>query len=321
MNIDLLENIELVHGAAEVYASEEGFSFVRMTPEILDFYGQSEATETRANCSSGVRICFNSNTSFIAMRLSYGRSTRPVYAVDIVLDDTELLTFSPDNPGDGFSFTAELSAGGERRIEIHLPHLCESVLNELIIEDGATLTPVTYPDHRIIFIGDSITQGMTTTSPTHAYATQLAKLLESDFHNISVGGAAMKQEIGEMALGLEWNTAFVAYGVNDCAQSRSLEGFAADTVGMLRHLSERENALIYLLTPIPWLVAPPVNALGLTLADYRKTLCEVAADFKSVKVIDGLKLVPDKAAYFADGCHPNDYGMEIYATSLFKQLT
>ncbi|MDD2404509.1 MAG: SGNH/GDSL hydrolase family protein [Victivallaceae bacterium] len=322
MNINLVENIELVHGAAEVCAGEDGFSLARMTEELLTFYSFSEAQEIRASCPSGVRICFNSNTSFVAMRISYGRLARAIFAVELVVDGTEVLTFAPETPENGLTFTTELPAGGERRIEIFLPHLCECQVNELIIEDGATLTPVKYPGKRIIFIGDSITQGMTSSSPLKSYTSRLAAKLDWDFHNISVGGAIMKQEVGRMAEKIKWDLAILAYGVNDFAQSRPLDEFIADTVGMLRYLCQRKKSVVWLITPIPCPAVPPVNTQGLKIDDYRKALTDAATEFDNVRVVDGTELVPDDKKYFDDdGVHPNDLGMASYADVMFKKMS
>lgn len=317
MKINLVDHIELVHGAAEVVAAENGFTFLRMSSPLTEFYSYSEAAEIRSNCASGVRICFRSNTPFVAMQLSYGRPARQIYAVDMVVDGVQRSTFAPESVEDGFAFDAELPAGGgEHTIELYLPHLCECTVLELAIADGATLEPVKYQGGRIIFLGDSITQGMTSTSPLRSYSAMLSAGLKRDFHNICVGGAVMRQEVGRMALDFSWNTAVVAFGVNDCSQKRPLEDFTADTRGLLEALTSREGASIYMLTPIPWLSGPEGN----NLEEYREIIRKVAADFDQVTVIEGTDLVPAESEYLADGCHPNDTGMQVFAENLLAKI-
>lgn len=318
MEINLLDHIELVHGAAEVVVGENGFSLLRMTRRLSDFYSYSEAAEIRANCPSGVRICFRSDTSFIGMRLNYGRPARKIYAVDLIIDGIERLTFAPQDIEHGFAFNAELPAGGaEHSIEVHMPHLCECTVEELIIEDGATLAPLKFTGGRMIFLGDSITQGMTSSSPARAYASLLAAGLKRDFHNICVGGAVMRREVGKMALDLSWKTAVAAFGVNDCSQQRALEEFTADTRGMFEALTSRSEANVYALTPIPWPASPPDRKLE----DFRDAIRVAARHFERVQVIEGTELVPNDARYFVDGCHPNDAGMQAYAENLLEQIS
>jgi lysophospholipase L1-like esterase len=318
MEINLLDRIELVHGAAEVVAGENGFSLLRMTRELAEFYGGSEAVEVRTNCPSGVRICFRSDTSFVGMRLNYGRPAREVYAIDLVIDGIERLTFVPQSVENGFAFNAELPGGGgaEHTIELHMPHLCECTVEELVIEDGATLAPLKFTGGRMIFIGDSITQGMVSSSPARAYTALLATGLKRDFHNLCVGGAVMRHEVGRMALDLSWKAAVVAFGVNDCSQQRTLEAFMADTRGMFEALTSRSEATVYALTPIPWPASPPDR----NLEDFRDVIRIAASKFDRVQVIEGTDLVPDDSRFFIDGCHPNDAGMQAYAENLLEQI-
>lgn len=126
----------------------------------------------------------------------------------------------------------------------------------------------------------------------------------------------MRQEVGRLALDFSWNTAVVAFGVNDCAQKRPLEDFTADTRGFLEALTSREGVSIYMLTPIPWLSGPEGN----NLEEYREIIRKVAADFDQVTVIEGTDLVPAESKYFADGCHPNDAGMQVFAENLLARI-
>ncbi len=317
MEINLVENIGLVHGVSEVVAGEDGFVFSRMTRELLEFYSYSEAAEIRAHCTSGVRICFNSNTSFVAMRLNYGRRAREIFAVDMVVDGMERLTFTPGSAEETFAFSAEMPlGGGSHTIEIHLPHLCDCMVEALCIEDGATLEPVKYNGGRIIFLGDSITQGMTSSSPVRAYDALLAAGLGRDFHNICVGGATMQREVGQLALDLSWKTAVVAFGVNDCAQKRPLEEFSADAKALFEALCKRDGAIIYALTPIPWPAGPEFN----NLEEFREAIRKTVRDLPQVRLIEGRELVPNEDRYFIDGCHPNDSGMQLYAENLLAKI-
>ena len=161
---------------------------------------------------------------------------------------------------------------------------------------------------------------MTVSSPFLAYPAQVAAALNKDFHNIAVGGATMDRQVGKLALDIEWNTAFVAFGVNDFAQNRRLDDFAADAEQMLNHLSTRKDAAIYLITPITWFGRREPNTLGIQLEEYRGVLKTVAAGFKNVCLIDGTQLVPDDPAYFVDNIHPNDKGSIILAKNLLQKI-
>lgn len=313
-SVNLSERVDLVHGASEIVRHQEGYSFYRMTKQLDKFYSYSEAANIRARCLAGVRICFHTNSGFIGLRLKYGRSARQVYAVDILVDDRNCLTFSPGENKDNFSIEMDLEPG-EHKIEIHFPHVSECILRELTIESTAWIKPVKYNNGRIIFIGDSITQGMDATSPMRTYAAITAAACRLDFHNIGVGGAVMEKEVGNLALCLSWRKAVVAFGVNDCSRERPLEEFTEHARGMFEILCSSSRAMVFAVTPIPWL-----SEKGLGLRRYREAIWNAAAGFQRVKVIDGFDLVPANAQYFSDNLHPNDLGMKTYAENLVRHL-
>lgn len=317
MKIDLLKTPELFHGIASISKTETGYYPERMTPELLAFYS-SENESIRAHCPAGVRISFFSNTSEIQIDLKFGRNARMIYSTDIVIDEQKLLTFTPETECDSYAFTLKSSEPGEHLYEIWLPNMCETEIADLQIDDGASLVPLVPAEAPLVFIGDSITQGMTSSSPSRCYAALLSRSMKKDLINLSIGGAEMKKELGMSAQAYPWDAAIIAFGVNDCFHKRSLDDFKSDTHGLLQALSHRKNAEIYILTPIPYLgdSEEPEN----TLEVFRECIRRTAADFPNVIVIEGTELLPHESRYFTDGIHPNDDGMKLMAENLYKKI-
>lgn len=162
-----------------------------------------------------------------------------------------MVTFDPETGCDPYTFTLENTEPGEHIYEIWLPNMCEAEITFLEIDDGASLYPVLHSGSPVIAIGDSITQGMTSSSPSRCYAALLSKALKRDLFNLSVGGAEMKKEVGSLALAYNWSSAIVAFGVNDYFHKRPLADFEADTRGTFRHYQPEEHANSYIITPIP----------------------------------------------------------------------
>ena len=319
MLINLLENPELIFGAARMIAKEDGLHISRMTDELEKFYGSTEGAAVRAACSSGIRIAFNTDSEILAVGLCYGVRCREIFKVDVIIDNMTCMSFGPQEYMEDYVFTTELPQG-HKKVEIYLSHCSEMLLTGIEVDDDATVTPVTPSEREIIFIGDSITQGMTVQGPSDTYPALLCAELEVNFRNIAVGGATMQGEVGELAMALDWNDAVVAFGINDFNMGRPLADMTAETTRMLKALTTREDAKIHLLTPIPWAERTEPNDLGLSVQDYRDTIAAAAKDFPTVTVIDGSTLVPDDPAYFVDNIHPNEDGAEAYAESLLKLL-
>ncbi len=319
MEIDLINDGDFVFGAAFYEYSNGAYRFFRMTEALSEFFHDSEAAIIRAANTSGVRIGFTTDSELLAMEVLFERFARPIFTIDVVIDGEHKMTFGPEDHIEEFSFSTELPAG-DKKVEIYLPCMVECAVKGIALEPGSSLNELEEQDVPLLFIGDSITQGMTVSTPSLTYPAQVATVLKSDFHNIAVGGATMQKELAPLAMELEWQKVFVAYGVNDFSQSRSLKEFEDEARGMLEVLSSREDAEIFLLTPIPWALRTNANDINLKLEDYREILRNTAKDFPKVKVIEGAELVPDDPAYYVDNIHPNDLGAATFADNLLAEL-
>lgn len=321
MKIDLLDS-RYVFGCCRTEETKHGIFFHRMSPELEEIYKYSEAAEIRAMNTAGVRISFVSDTSSLSISGTFGRVSREIYSFDMIVDEKEMITLKPEAAKpEIFCLKAVIPGTGSRKIEIFLPNMAETFINSIEIDDGSELEPAARPKKKWLFLGDSITQGVIVSSPALSYAARSARAIKYDWHNLAVGGAVMKKEVGEMALGIEWNVVSIAYGVNDFAQNIPLERLENELKGLLRALSSRKNSKIFVITPIPWVDRSDSNGLGLSLEEYRKSIAVTALSFNGVAVIDGLRMVPDDNKYFVDKVHPNDEGMRVFSENLLPKIS
>lgn len=314
---------KIIAGAASFKETEKGLYPSRMTDELMEFYSRSEAATVRAKNSSGIKVAFVSNTRFVKMTLIFGVWSRQIFNTGLIINGTEKMNFGPpEDYEENYSFEADIKGPKkDNLIEIYLPNMCETRIVSIEIEDGATLeiAPcMKYPKN--IFIGDSITQGMTVSCPSLSYPAVLSEKMKRYFYNIAVGGAVMESELGLLAMAYEWDTAFVAFGVNDFNANIPLENITERTDALLKNLDTRPDITVNLITPIPWAARTEPNNIGLHLDEYRKTIKNAGLKFKNVRVIDGTELVPDDPAMYVDNVHPNDVGMAHYAANLFEKI-
>lgn len=320
MEINLIENGNFVFGVASYEYSDGAYRFFRMTEALTDFFSNTDASIIRAANTSGVRIAFVTDSEYLAMEVLYGRFSRPIFTIDIIVDGEHRMTFGPAEYVEEFSFSTELSGSGEKTVEIFLPSMVECAVKGIVLEAGASLNPLPEKSASLLFAGDSITQGMTVSAPSLTYPAQTAAVLGADFHNVAVGGATLQKELAPLLMDIDWQKVFIAFGVNDFSQSRPLADFELECRGMLEVLSSRGNAEIILLTPIPWALRTNANDIDLYLEDYREVLRKAAEDFSKARVIEGAGLVPDDSRYYVDNIHPNDLGAAAYADNLLAEL-
>ena len=323
MRLSLNQLKEIAHGCCEVREEDRGVMFDRMNAPLRELYSATEGWTTCRRSPAGVRLRFRSNTSRIAVSLRYGRSECPSYCVDLFADDGPLRSAGPE--GEAEQWSGEIYAAGtrgERSFDLWMPHVTETWLERLEVDDDAAVTPVAREEVTWLAVGDSIAQGMVASSPARSYVAIAARALGVGVHNVGVGGTKMLPELGRGAGLLRRTFATVAIGVIDWAQSRRIRSFAAHTTEMLGGLiAEREDLPVCLVTPLPVFDRPEKNERGLTVEDYREVLRRASAGFANVTVIEGPLLGMDSRECFVDGVHPNDHGMRVLGAALAQRLS
>ena len=279
---------------------------VRMSKELQACFNTPHNIFQRVQCQSGVRICFSTDARELVFSMVFGDAVRQVFTSDLFIDG-KMTTLTGEGP-----HRIEL-AGGEKNITIHLPHLVLINKIELAVDDGAEVKPQSRPEKTILFCGDSIMQGMTTTSPALAPAPRIAAGLKMDFINTSFGGAKMNPEHVRLTSILPGDIMVVALGTNDSLAKKPLDVFTEDDRKSLKIFAAFAGGK-YLILPIP----NPGAAPGLD--EYRRIIRTEAEMYPEIRIIDGYEFYPADLEYYCDKTHPNDKGAELYARHVIKVI-
>lgn len=209
---------------------------------------------------------------------------------------------------------------------------------------------------KILFLGDSITEGYMASSPSKNFVTLTAKKLGAEFKNYGVGGTRIaRQEFafpGNALLNYDFNMRFevmdkkadlviVMGGTNDFGQGAAPLGKENDTTpftfnGAVNYLFDNlsktyGNKNIIVILPLPRYNQDSIDGDGKiykqgvvgTLADYTEII-KKAANKYDLYVADYTKEfgVPpiEESKYFADGLHPNDNGYELLSNLLVNDI-
>lgn len=309
-------------GAVDIVEDPRGLLPSRFTPALRAFYSDTEARVIRANSPTGVRIAMMTDSPSVRVRVVYGRAAREKYALSTRLDDDCAWLCAPAQPREKFcDFRIGLPTG-RHRLEIGLPHLVETFVERIDVVDGAYAEPVPAAGGRMLFVGDSIMQGMTTEALCRSYFDMVARGLACDYVNVSVGGATAALGLGECLDGYSgWNLALVSFGTNDCTQNRPLAEYAAGLAAVFTTLRRQGNGKICLLTtvPRPSQEGKP-NGIGKTLDDYRQAAKALQTQFPELIILDGPAMLPAEERLLADGIHPNDAGSAVMAQNILTAL-
>lgn len=295
--IDLVGSLEFFRGCVS--------PGVRMNEKLFEFYSIPETRLIRAKCASGVVIAMITDAVQMEYSVAFGEKARDIRTTDIVIGE-ETVTVEGQGPHK-LTF-----APGEKEIRIHLPNLIVVENIEISINDGASIKPAAADMKKILICGDSIMQGMTCTSPTRSVGTLLAKHLNMQEHNTSVGGARMCWEPVAETLSFGGDVALVGFGINDAASNTPVEQFREQTCKILELLSNFKGKSFIVI---------PISCLKIELEKsepYRQIIREELKKFPKVTGIEGPEFYPAEEDLFIDRIHPNDKGMALYAENLAR---
>ena len=305
-------------GAVRIWEEDCGVRFSRFTEEEeAGWYSCSETLGERSKSLCGIRLDFRTDAREIAFMLSAGNK------VDVWLNGVYHRTFRFSdlrNEGEtGVKIPLADPLGSpfsETRVTIWLPCHGGGALAFLDAVGATYIEPIAY-DHRILFLGDSITQGWNSERESMSFASRVTRFFNAHSVNCAVGGGCFSTEtIG--VNGYDPEAITVAYGTNDFAKRSSPEEVQTNCAAYLDKVKTLyPNVPILVITPIPR--HDPKERNAGTFEWVRNTVAEEARA-RGMHVIDGFSLFPFDKYYFWDLVHPNESGFAEYALALIPKM-
>lgn len=306
---------QVLFGAVYTEEQENGLHVYKCTKKQSDAWrALSDLLGHRAEFTTpGVRLDFHTNSKHLAIKAT---GTYEVYINDLLrakwtLDDAndraEIALCDP--LGDPLN---------EARITLVFPSHCDEVaLRAVELDDGAYVTPHVF-DRKILFIGDSITQGWDSGWDSLSWAWRLIRFFNADAVVHGVGGGYFHETTFD-SIPLDPDIVIVALGTNDFGKYPTLDVLREHTAAFMdRLVGEYRGKKIFCLSPI-WRQVQE-KPMG-HFRDCRRVIVEEAEKHGMIHV-NGLDLVPPDPAFFADPTplHPNALGFGIFAENLIREL-
>jgi lysophospholipase L1-like esterase len=307
-------------GAISITEQSDGIHFLRSTQKQIDAWTALKSDiGHRATITTGVRLDFHTSSSLIRFGTSAGKKYEVyvdgLFRAYIDMDETEgrettVYLNEPNYP-----------VADEHRVTLYLPaHDVAGVLSYVELDDGASIIPHKF-DTKMLFIGDSITQGWAADRDSLSYANRVSRYFNAE-SVINGNGSAYFHNTTFDVPDFEPNTVIVALGTNDFDHFKSKDEMVYHADAYLKNVAQAygKTAKLFYISPI-WRgdLAKRERAVG-TFDDCRKTLAGIAQSYGFVHV-DGLTLVPHDPEFFWDKfIHPNSLGFGIYAENLIKEI-
>ena len=309
MKIELEELKELFYGAIEFKIIDGYLAFYRFSEEQINNMQYEQFYYDRTKFSASVCIGFETKaTSFsfaykivnISLRDSFDLYVNGVLMCsqsEEGLPNEEILTFSLPQ--------------GKKQVELYFPVDAEIRIKDFCI-DGAWLN-LPKKGAKVLWIGDSITQGAGSFSGGETYVNIVTRALNYHSLNQGIGGYKHDSHILLPLRDFQPDKIVVSLGTNDWLS------------GLKQRMEEFYKRFFQLYPKTPTLVISPIwrgdsVEKVFALQEIRKMIESACRNKKQVKMIDGFELVSHNDIYFWDKLHPNKLGMEQYAKRLIEQI-
>lgn len=305
-------------GAIKVEELEDGVHFYRYTPRQTEaWFAQAERLGKRSLQTAAVRLDFETNSKHFAFEAARGDKFELL--VDGVLQ-RQFVRREGDAPlrGEVELPLRTYPTGESCRISFYLPSHSTGILKSVELDDNAFVKPIEH-EKKILFIGDSITQGWDSTFDTNSYAIRTTRFFDANSVVQGIGGAYYHEDTFDV-IDYDPDTVIVAYGTNDAMFFPELEVMQGHVVAFLDKIKETYGGKsVYVISPI-WRGDEEGNSMDESFVAKRRMI-EREAAARGFTVLCGLQMVPPTPEHFADKyLHPNDVGFAAYAERLCKIL-
>ena len=321
MDLNLSQLQAITMGALDIREESDGFHFSRMLPLQVAAFGEANPEfMMKAAATSGVRFDFYTDSPILALRWCSAKvtSTRTFAYFDVLVDGV-LMHHSGtmdcgEEPEGSFCLTLP---EGMHRVQIFLPLLIDIAVAAVTLADGATVMPHRAAK-RILFHGDSITQGYDALFPSCSYASRLARHYDAEILNQAVGAACFNPEVLQYVGNFDF--VVVAYGTNDW-RGKTMADLTADAAGFFARLNVIYGKLpVFVVLPIWRTDTDDGEFCAGDFMECRALIGRLAAT-QGFHVLDDYDLLPHDTRLFSDGyLHPNDMGFDLYAQRLVEMI-
>ena len=316
MKLTLEQVKTITSGALTVWEENGVFRFAKCTQKQVDaWYKLEDILGFRAESTTGVRLDFYTDSVFFAFTPQIkGEFERYEVYVD------GLLTYYYTRDDFFNCVRKEIALDGkEHRITLCLPGHEIGALETVEIDDDASLRRHEF-DCKILFIGDSITQGWESTWDSLSYAYNVSRFFNADSIIQGIGGSYSHNTVFDTSIAFEPDIVIIAYGTNDWNYYQTIEEGRMHLSKFLDQLVDRYgDKKLFGISPIWRNDYEKDPAMG----SFESCCNYVKEEIKNhnMILIEGESLVPPLPEFFIeDILHPNTTGFGIYALNLIAQM-
>lgn len=315
MRLSFDEIKKVTVGSVKTWQDDSGIHFAKCTDkQVATWKEKSETIGRNSAATTGVRLDLHTNSQSIAVGILGGKK------YEICVDGLMRQQYNV-NAGDVISLELSDPTGmkkDEYRVTVVFPsHDDPAVIEYVELDDGSYVKPHKY-DRKILFIGDSITQGWAAIHDSYSYAYRVSDFFNAESVIQGTGGAYFHEDCFDH-IDFDPDVVFMSYGTNDFSRFKNYDELRAHADAHMALVSEKYSGKkLFCISPI-WRDKREGKKMG-SFEGCRNIIIECAKKY-GFEHIDGLTLVPPRPELFEDGfLHPNEIGFSFYSENLIRQL-
>ena len=312
----------VIFGAPQIDCNDSVVSCYRFSKkQIARIASSSQDFAMKAKSTSSVRLDFYTDSEYLAFSYANAQKagSRPWYYFSLYVNEKPFAIFGEEQLTKTANTQRFELPAGEKRITLFFPNLFRADILSLELSDGASITPFT-PKRRIIFHGDSITQGYDSKDPALSYVNRLAIAWDAEIINYGIGGATFNAKVIDETIVPKADAVFVSYGTNDWKTRPSFQLFVTGCTDFFKKVaSVYPNLSVVTILPIWRFNYKDEYPVGDFMAA-RQEIARIAKATANANVIDLWQDIPQDLMFFTDGLHPNDDGFAYYANGVNNKI-
>ena len=301
-------------GAVRAEVLEDGVHFYKCTAKQVDAWqAESDFLGGGSRATTGVRLDFHTDSQNFAFTPATGGKFE-IYVDGVLRRQVRA------EAGKREEMALRDGLGNQKnsyRVTLIYPSHSHGVVSEVVLDDGAAVMPHRH-DMKLLFIGDSITQGWAADYDSFSYAWRATRHFNAESVIQGIGGAYYHEKTFDVP-DFAPDVVILAYGTNDFSHFPSL-AYMQERVAAYLDLVKGAwgDKQVFVITPI-WRDKREGKKTG-RFEDCCRLVANEAKK-RGFTVIDGLTLVPPMPVFFQDEyLHPNDLGFSLYAENLVAVL-
>ena len=300
---------EITVGAVHMESVDGEMRFFKYFPYMIPMWAeQNPSFEERAKTTTGIRFDFHTNSKHMSLGIEKPAKFE-IYIDGIfryTMKEVDSLSFDITNPrGEPVE---------DAHVTVYFPSHKIGRVKSLELDDGAYVRPHTF-DRKILFVGDSITQGWESGFDSLSFANKVSRYFNAESVIQGVGGACFFPEFLE-PLPMDFDWVVVGYGTNDFDRRKEFDEF---NVHMCEYMSKLARLYgdkkVFVISPIWRRLSKPEARVR--FGEYRRAIADEAQKRGFIHV-DGSMLVPPVNDLYTDGLHPDGVGFSLFAENLIE---